>query len=183
MPSATPAEAVAALLARGATVAGCESITGGMICAALTSVAGSSQVVRGGLVTYATDLKTALARVDGSIVESCGVVSAEVAEAMAAGVREVCGADWGIGVTGVAGPGPSDGVPAGTVWLAVVGPDQRAVVELGASGDRGAIRRQVVDGALGLLCRLLDGVPSHPAPPQDTLVADAPGESQSGRVE
>ena len=179
---ATPAEAVAALLGRRVSLAACESITGGMICAALTSVAGSSQVVRGGLVTYATDLKSALARVDADLIEESGVVSAQVAEAMAEGARQVCRADWGIGVTGVAGPGPADGVPAGTVWLAVVGPDQRAVVKLGLEGDRGAIRQQVVDESLGLLCRMLDDTyPRTATLSQDTL--DIAGESQSGRVE
>jgi len=157
MPRATPTEAIAALLARQATVATCESITGGLICGALTSVAGSSEVVRGGLVTYATDLKTVLADVDAGLIASHGVVSAEVAQAMAAGVRQVCGADWGVAVTGVAGPGPSDGVPAGTVWLAVIGPERQSVVLLEEPGDRGQIRARVVEEALGLLCQLLAG--------------------------
>jgi len=153
-----------------------------MICAALTSVAGSSQVVRGGLVTYATDLKSSLARVDAELIEESGVVSAAVAEAMAEGARQVCRADWGIGVTGVAGPGPADGVPAGIVWLAVVGPDQRMVVQLVLDGDRGAIRQQVVDESLGLLCQILDeSQPRTATLSQDTL--DIAGQWQPGRVE
>jgi len=136
-------------------VATCESITGGLICGALTEVPGASEVVRGGLITYATELKTLLAGVDASLISTHGVVSGEVARAMADGVRRVCGADWGVAVTGVAGPGPSEGVPAGTVWLSVVGPAGHSTVELHQMGDRGEVRKQVVDKAVELLCDLL----------------------------
>ncbi|MCL2482385.1 MAG: CinA family protein [Propionibacteriaceae bacterium] len=151
----TPAEAIAALTATGTTVATCESITGGLICGALTSVPGSSSVVRGGLITYATELKTSLAGVDPDLVSRFGVVSQDVAVALARGAQERCGADWGIGVTGVAGPGPSDGVPAGTVWLAVAGPGTLRARLLTESGHRSQVRTRVVDAAIELLCEML----------------------------
>ena len=152
---ATPAEAVHLLEGSGETVATCESITGGLICGALTSVPGSSEVVRGGLITYATDLKTLLAGVGADLISTHGVVSAEVARAMAEGVRQVCRADWGVAVTGVAGPGPSEGVPAGTVWLSVVGPDAWVTRETHEDGDRAQVRAAVVDEAVAALCDLL----------------------------
>ena len=151
----TPDTVIHLLEEMNQTVATCESLTGGLICAALTSVPGSSEVVRGGLITYATDLKTHLAGVDASLIRTHGVVSSEVAQAMAEGVRRVCGADWGIGVTGVAGPGPSDGVDAGTVWLAVVGPTYRSVIELRLEGDRTHVRTNTVTSAVAVLYHLL----------------------------
>ena len=152
---ATPADAIRALVAAGATVATCESITGGLICGALTDVPGASEVVRGGLITYATELKTTLAGVDPELIATHGVVSEPVARAMAAGARRTCGADWGIGVTGVAGPGPADGVPAGTVWLALSGPAGETARRLEATGDRAQIRAAVVAAAIGDLCAVL----------------------------
>lgn len=140
----------------GQTVATCESITGGLIGAALTDVPGSSLVVRGGLIVYATDLKTVLAGVDPGVIADEGVVSRAVAEAMADGARRICRADWGIAVTGVAGPGPSDGQPAGTVWLALVGPSGRRTRRLDLGGDRSAVRRATVVAAIDGLDDLLE---------------------------
>jgi len=154
MPAEWAVEAIRILRVRGETVATCESLTGGLICGALTDVPGSSEVVRGGLVTYATDLKTALAGVDAGLIRTYGVVSEPVARAMADGVRRVCGADWGIGVTGVAGPGPSDGVAAGTVWLAVSGPRGESAWMLECGGGRAEVRAEVVAAALGRLVDL-----------------------------
>ncbi|MCL2470637.1 MAG: CinA family protein [Propionibacteriaceae bacterium] len=158
----TPAEAIAALASRRASVATCESITGGLICGALTSVPGSSDVVRGGLITYATDLKTSLAGVDPGLIARSGVVSEPVAIAMAQGARQHCGADWGIGVTGVAGPGASNGVPAGTVWLAVAGPGTLTARLLAESGQRTQVRTRVVDAAIDLLCEAMGAADGPP---------------------
>ncbi|MDR2930756.1 MAG: CinA family protein [Propionibacteriaceae bacterium] len=152
-------QVVAALLARRMTVATCESLTGGLICAALTSVAGSSRVLRGGLVTYAVDLKTRLAGVDPRIITDHGVVSREVACAMADGARRVCQADWAIAVTGVAGPGPSNGVSAGTVWLAITSSRAQTAMLLALPGTRAQVRCGVVDQALTALMRMLDREP------------------------
>ena len=84
-------EAVALLQARGLTVGTCESLTGGMICSTLVDVPGASKVVRGGLITYQTDTKTLLADVDAALIADKGVVSGEVARAMAAGARACLG--------------------------------------------------------------------------------------------
>ena len=147
----TAADVVAWLAGRHETVATCESLTGGLVAAELTSVPGASSVVRGGLVTYATDLKTSLAGVPEELIATYGVVSREVAEAMADGSRTRCGSTWGIGLTGVAGPDPLDGLPPGTVCIAVAGPDgARSVCEIMAGG-RDEVRRQTVQRAFDLL--------------------------------
>lgn len=151
----TAATVVAELLRRQETVATCESLTAGLLCAELTTIPGSSAVVRGGLVTYATDLKTSLADVPAELIGRHGVVSREVAEAMAAGAARVCDATWGVGLTGVAGPDGLDGKPAGTVCLAVAGPGGSVSVELALPGDRAAVRAGTVVAALDLLARTM----------------------------
>lgn len=151
----TPAEVVAALVARGLTVATCESLTGGLVAGALTSVSGSSVVVRGGLVTYATDLKKQLAGVDAAVILRDGVVSESVARQMAEGVRTSLGSDLGLSCTGVAGPGPQDGVPAGTVWLAVAGDRDTLARELHLAGDRQQVREGTVAALLDLCLEYL----------------------------
>lgn len=144
-------ELVAELVRRGETVATCESLTAGLVAARLADVPGASAVLRGGLVTYATELKESLVGVDADALAH-GVVSREVALAMAAGCRPACGADWGIATTGVAGPGPSDGVPAGTAWVAVVGPTGEAARLVQQPGlGRAEVRAAVVDAALELV--------------------------------
>ncbi len=147
----TAADVIAGLASRRETVATCESLTGGLVLAGLTTVPGSSAVVRGGLVTYATDLKTSLAGVPADLIATHGVVSRPVAEAMAEGARAVCGATWGIGLTGVAGPDPVDGLSPGTVCIGVAGPDGTVSVRELFSGDRGAVRSQTVERTFDLL--------------------------------
>jgi nicotinamide-nucleotide amidase len=142
---------IAGLLRRHETVATCESLTGGMVLAELTSVPGSSAVVRGGLVTYATDLKTSLAGVPAELITEHGVVSKAVAEAMAEGARSACGATWGIGLTGVAGPDTVDGLAPGTVCLGVAGPEVTISVQERFDGDRAEVRRRTVVRAFDLL--------------------------------
>ena len=159
----TAAAVVAELVRRAETVATCESLTGGLLCAELTTVPGSSAVVRGGLVTYATDLKTTLAAVPAELVAQRGVVSRDVAEAMAQGVRAACGATWGMGTTGVAGPDPLDGRSPGTVCIAVAGPGGAVSVEECFDGDRAEVRRRTVVAALDLLARCLGPARSHQA--------------------
>jgi nicotinamide-nucleotide amidase len=142
---------VTGLITAGETIATCESLTGGLIATLLTSVPGSSETVRGGLVTYAADLKTALAGVPAELIAGQGVVSRPVAIAMAVGARRVCQSDWAVAVTGVAGPGPSEGVPAGVVWMALAGPGEVRAERLHLDGDRAAVRRQVARAALHLV--------------------------------
>lgn len=142
---------VEALRGRGETVATAESLTGGLVAAVLTSVAGSSAVVRGGLVVYATALKTGLAGVDAGLLAQHGAVHPGVAAQLAAGARRACGADWGIGLTGVAGPDPQDGVEPGVVHLAVSGPGTGQVRTIGVDGNRHQVRSAAVRAALDLL--------------------------------
>ena len=108
----------------GQTVAVAESCTGGGLGAALTAVPGSSDVVLGGVIAYANAIKQALLGVPAALLEQHGAVSDPVAEAMAEGVRRSTGADWGVAITGIAGPGGgSEEKPVGLVHLAVAGPD------------------------------------------------------------
>ncbi|MBA8795438.1 nicotinamide-nucleotide amidase [Friedmanniella endophytica] len=140
---------ITALVQRGETVATCESLTGGLVGAAMTAVAGSSAAYRGGLVSYATDLKHTLAGVPQDLLEAQGAVAADTAAAMARGTAERCGADWGLATTGVAGPDPQEGHPPGTVFVAVVGAGAEPVVDrLALSGSRDEIRRASVQRLL-----------------------------------
>ena len=146
----------AALLGRGATVAVAESLTGGLLGAALTTTPGSSATFRGGLVVYATDLKETVAGVPGPLLDAEGPVSAHVAAALAAGARDRLGATYGVGVTGVAGPDGQDGHPVGAVHVAVAGPGGGDVRTLQLGGDRAAIRGAAVGVALELLLDVLN---------------------------
>lgn len=140
------------LLARSETVATAESLTAGMVGAALTSIAGSSAIYRGGLIVYATDLKTQLAGVSADLLAARGAVDPDVATALAVGVRDRLAATWGLGLTGVAGPDPQDGVAPGTVFLGLAGPyGPPTVVSLHLAGDRAAIRSAAVLAGLRLL--------------------------------
>lgn len=149
------ADLVRELTARGQTVAVAESLTGGLVAQRLTSVPGASAVVRGAVVAYATDLKASVLGVDEGLLAAGGAVQAAVAEQMAAGVRDLCNATWGLATTGVAGPEPQDDAPVGTVFVAVAGPgaDMR---ELALDGDRETIRDGAADAVLALLQRQLD---------------------------
>ena len=139
------------LQAQGLTVATCESLTGGMICAALVDVPGASRVVRGGLITYQTDTKSLLAGVDAGLIETHGVVSAEVARAMAAGARDALHADIAVSATGMASPGEIGDPPAGTVFVGLASATGVQAVELHLAGDRQAVRQQTVDTAIKLI--------------------------------
>lgn len=135
------AEFVAALKARGWTVATAESLTAGLVAATIADVPGASAVLRGGLVVYATDLKHTLANVPDEVLTRFGAVSAETARALAAGAAVRCGASVGIGLTGVAGPEEQEGRPVGTVYVGVSVPDRPPWSErLALVGDRSRIR-------------------------------------------
>ena len=147
----SPAEIHARLLGLGATVAVAESLTGGLLTAALTEPAGASATVRGGLVVYATDLKASLAGVDADLLAARGAVDGQVARALACGARTRLGATYGLGVTGVAGPDPQDGRAVGTVYGAVAGPTDELVESWALSGSRAEIRAAAVENCLELL--------------------------------
>ncbi len=158
------AEVVARLVAAGQTVAVAESLTGGLVTAALTAVPGASAVVAGGITAYQTPLKARLLDVPEQVLATEGAVSAATAVAMAAGVRARLGTDWGVATTGVAGPEPQEGKAVGRVHVAVAGPDladrspRVAQRELVLPGDRGMVRAGAVDAALLLLLAVLPGV-------------------------
>jgi nicotinamide-nucleotide amidase len=135
----------------GATVAVAESLTGGLLCAALTETAGASATMRGGLVVYATPLKAELAGVPTVLLAGRGPVDPDVARALATGVRDRLSATFGVGVTGVAGPDTQGGHAVGTVFAAVSGPARETVIERHFSGDRDAVRAAAVHAALQLL--------------------------------
>lgn len=140
---------------RGETLATAESLTGGLIGAALTDVPGVSAVYRGGLVVYATDLKAKLAGVPEDLLAAVGPVHPDTAAALATGVRERLDATYGLATTGVAGPDPQAGVAAGTVYVAVAGPDTVQVRKLQLSGDRATVRRGSVQAVLELAVDLM----------------------------
>lgn len=141
--------AVEALKARGWTVAACESLTGGMISSALVEIPGASQVVRGGLVTYQTDTKTLLAGVPAELIAKHGVVSAEVARAMAEGVRSALDTDIAVSATGLAGPdGGTEELPVGTVFVGVATREMTSVLALRLTGSRERIRTLTMKHAI-----------------------------------
>jgi nicotinamide-nucleotide amidase len=139
------------LQAGGHTVAVAESLTGGLVAAALTDIPGASAAFRGGVVAYATELKARLLGVDARMLAQHGAVYAPVAAAMAEGVRTRLGATYGVATTGVAGPESSDGQPVGTAHIAVSVADDTVVRTIALTGDRQEIRRLTVEHALGLL--------------------------------
>jgi nicotinamide-nucleotide amidase len=155
MSPAPAADLVGRLTASGRTVAVAESLTGGLVAAAFTDIAGASVVLRGGVVAYATDVKARVLGVDELLLARAGSVDAEVAEQMASGVRSLMGATYGLSTTGVAGPDPVDDKNVGMVYVAVVGPGTSRVKALELSGDRASIRTQSVLAVLALLAEEL----------------------------
>lgn len=152
----------------GRTLATAESLTGGQIGSTITSIPGSSQVYRGGVISYASDLKVSLIDVPQTLLDNGGAIQADVALAMAKGVAINLNADFGMAVTGVAGPAPQDGKAPGTVFVAVVARDAQGnfideeIEELHFSPEvhdpreiRAEIRTETVAAALELLMSLL----------------------------
>lgn len=171
LPTARVVRLVTDLVQRRLTVATAESLTGGLLAALLTEVPGSSAVLRGGLIVYATELKHRLAGVDAALLAERGPVDPQVAVELARGARQACTAEVGVGLTGVAGPDPQDGVAVGTWFCAVAGPGERLEQRAAAgatppggrpeagrvasaeqlSRDRAAIRAAAVCAAVELL--------------------------------
>lgn len=146
---------------KGVMIAIAESCTGGLVSAALTEVAGSSDVFDRGFVTYSYPSKTELLGVEESLLEAHGAVSEEVAGAMAEGALAVSDAQIAVAVTGVAGPGSSEAKPEGLVWYGVAARGEATRTEcreFGALG-RGEVRAKTVEVALDLLRQALDGLP------------------------
>ncbi len=152
------------LLRRQWRMATAESCTGGLVAAACTELPGSSQWFDGGLVTYATPWKLRLLGVPPETVESHGVVSLAVVEAMLAGLRSLHGVQAGVAVSGIAGPGGGlPGKPVGTVALGAFAGDRRQCLLLHFPGDRRQVRQAAARRVLQLLLEQLDS-PGDPAP-------------------
>jgi len=145
----------------GATVAVAESLTGGLIGARLSELAGSSVTFRGGVVAYATELKSLLLGVPPAVLATAGVISGETAAAMAEGVRDRLDATYGLSVTGVAGPSEQEGAPVGTVYVGLAGPAGSVAVARRLSGDRGRVRALAIGAAIDVLRRHLLGEPTE----------------------
>jgi len=143
------------LRGRGETLAAAESCTGGMLGARLTEVPGASDVFVGGIVSYSNDVKRRIVGVPDDLLIGYGAVSAEVARAMAEGVRDRLDADWGIGITGVAGPGGgSEEKPVGSVYWAVASKRGATIRHQVFPGTRGVIRLWSVQSSLDTLRRI-----------------------------
>ncbi|MEV8369656.1 CinA family protein [Microbacterium sp. NPDC064584] len=156
----TAGHLIARLVDRGWTVAVAESLTGGMVVSSLVDIPGASAVVRGGIVAYATPLKSTLLGVDAALLTRQGAVDPLVAAQMAAGVRFATRigdqpTDVGIATTGVAGPAEQDGHAVGTVFVAVETPSASRVVELALSGSRERIRAEATAAAVRVALELL----------------------------
>jgi nicotinamide-nucleotide amidase len=144
-----------ALVAAGTTSATAESLTGGQLAALLTTPPGASRSYVGGVVSYATEVKTGVLGVPEHLVGEHGVVSAECARAMAEGARRLVGATYALSTTGVAGPDPQEGKPPGTVFVAIAGPEGTSVLSLELTGDRAAVQRRTCEEALTALLGVL----------------------------
>ena len=151
------AEVVGLLSEAGATVACAESLTAGLVTARLANVPGASAVLRGGVIPYATDLKSSLLDIAPRDIETWRAVSPQTAEAMAKAVAEACDATYGLALTGVAGPAEQDGQPPGTVFVGVSGPSGVTSRQLALPGDRAQVRAFSATSALGLLRTALVG--------------------------
>ncbi|BBX70827.1 CinA family protein [Mycolicibacterium psychrotolerans] len=146
---------VADLTVRRQSVATAESLTAGLVAATLAGVPGASAVLRGGLVTYTVDTKIDLAGVAPELLADVGPVAEPTARALAVGARQRCGATWGVGLTGVAGPEPHGGHPVGTVYVGLAGPVDTEVVTLRLDGTRWQIRLAATHAALSRLRTLV----------------------------
>lgn len=152
-------EILALLRARRESLSVAESLTGGLLGGALTQVPGSSDVFLGGVVAYNARIKSELLDIPAELIADRGVVSREVAVAMASAVARRMGSDWAIATTGVAGPGASEGVAAGTVWIAIAGPAPGLPLSqlLTLHGGRQEIRIATIARALEAFTRILRG--------------------------
>ena len=137
---------------QGRTLATAESCTGGGIGAALTAVPGSSEIYKGGIISYTNWVKANVLHVPRTLLDSLGAISAPVAEAMAKGAREVLQADVAVSVTGLAGPGGDEfGNPVGLVFLGYSDEKETFSRECHFDGDRETVRDQAVEAALKLI--------------------------------
>ena len=142
-------ELVKLAASKGATISACESLTAGMFCASVADVPGASAVLKGGLITYFTEMKEVLAHVAPEIIKEYGVVSGECALAMALNTCELTGSDFCVSVTGNAGPGVLEGKQAGLVYCGLADREGAEVFKLQLHGTRNEVR--------SMACRIMAG--------------------------
>jgi PncC family amidohydrolase len=143
------------LRARGETLAVAESMTGGLLAARLTAIAGASEAFLGGATAYSAMAKAALLGVPADLLAAEGTVSEATSRALAEAIRAKVGATWGLGLTGNAGPGAEGGAPVGTVFVALAGPGGTESRTYTLPGDRADVQLRATAWALDLLRRTL----------------------------
>ncbi|MCW3765585.1 CinA family protein [Paenarthrobacter ureafaciens] len=153
----TATAAVRLALERHRTVATAESLTAGMVAAALANTPGASGMLQGGVVAYQNSVKASVLGVPQDLLDAVGSVDGDVAAAMATGARRACGADIGISTTGVAGPDAHDGKAVGTVFIGIATESGSRAFEYSFRGDRQSIRNQACAAALARLLGGLEG--------------------------
>lgn len=142
----------AALIERGEMMATAESCTGGLIASSIVNEAGSSAILKGGIVAYQNEVKEALLGVPEAILSAKGAVSAETVEAMAKGALQQFNCEWAVSTSGIAGPGGAEpGKPVGTVWMCVANREKCESFYKIFSGNREKIREKSVYTVLGKL--------------------------------
>jgi nicotinamide-nucleotide amidase len=155
VPTKSPAQLIVETLkSLGQTVSVAESLTGGGIGFALTQIPGSSEVFLGGVISYTSDVKIRELGVKQSTLDQFTVVSEEIANEMADGVREKFGSTWAIATTGIAGPGDYKGIREGTVWIAIRGPVNQTL-HLTLDSGRDGVREGAISSAIGTFARIL----------------------------
>ena len=149
------AKVIDLLRERSESISCAESITGGALTSALVSISGASDVLRGSIVAYSTEMKINQLGLSAELIDEKGLVSKEVALEMAKGARQKLGSSWAISSTGSAGPRALDGSSAGEIWIAILGPDRQESVKLSLNGARQEVINGAVESALTLLERIL----------------------------
>mgnify|MGYP003350974202 FL=1 len=140
---------------RSESIAVAESLTGGGLGQAITSIKGASDVFIGGVIAYSDEIKVKELGVSKSTLKRETAVSEEVAIEMASGIRKKYNSTYGISTTGVAGPGKAYGQKAGTVWIGISSANNTYAIPLLLTGDRETIRKATIESALALLSRIL----------------------------
>lgn len=147
------------LLEKNLTIACAESCTGGLLTSKLTDVAGSSAYVQGSIVSYSNEVKNSVLKVKAETLKEFGAVSEQTARQMSANVREICKADIGVGVTGIAGPeGGTVDKPVGTVYISVSSDNKTVVKRFNFRGSRIEIKNQVCDAAMDMAKQLISNL-------------------------
>ena len=149
------AKVIDLLRERRESISCAESITGGALTAALVSVSGASDVFLGSIVAYSKEIKISQLGLSAELIDDKGLVSKEVAIAMAKGARQRLGSSWAISSTGSAGPTALDGSSPGEIWIAILGPDRQESVKFSINGARQEVINGAVESALTLLERIL----------------------------